>query len=253
MITNKDTNMMIDLIVAAYGDKAFPVDDPKKLAKVMNLWSVMFQDDEPREVLLAVKNCIATLSFPPRVADIKSRIAQSRLNGQMSEMEAWSVIRNAVRGARNGTDANQAFMKLPPILQKCVGNPSQIMAWGGVSIDTFEGVIASNFMRSYRETAKNEAMYNALPKDMQSEQSYLNPTPKEVTMLPEPAPQKTFEERDVEMNIEAQVYRERQGIEANPEYDSKVADFLKPMTDTELKMFEAKKRHEDALRMNSWR
>ena len=72
-------------------------------------------------------------------------------------------------------------------------------------------------------------------------------------MLPEPAPQKTFEERDVEMNIEAQVYRERQGIEANPEYNDKVADFLKPMTDTELKMFEAKKRHEDALRMNSWR
>ena len=53
MITNKDTNMMIDLLVTAYGDKSFPVDDPKKLAKVMNLWSVMFQDDEPKEVLLA--------------------------------------------------------------------------------------------------------------------------------------------------------------------------------------------------------
>ena len=241
MITNKDTNMMIDLIVAAYGDKAFPVDDPKKLAKVMNLWSVMFQDDEPREVLLAVKNCIATQSFPPRVADIKSRIAQSRLDGQMTEMEAWSEVRKAVNDSGSYSDANKAFLALPAILQKCVGTPSMLKAWHQVSIDTFEGVIASNFMRSYRETAKNEAMYNALPKDMQSEQSYLNPTPKEVTMLPEPAPQKSFEER------------ERQGIEANPEYNDKVADFLKPMTDTELKMFEAKKRHEDALRMNSWR
>ena len=253
MITNKDINQIMDLLISAYGDKAYPIDDPQKMVKVSHLWTVMFQDDEPAEVLIAVKSCIATLSFPPKVADIKSRSAQSRMAGQMTEMEAWSAIRDAVRSARNRTDANRVFTELPPILQKCVGTPSQLMAWGGVSTDTFEGVIASNFMRSYRETAKNEAMYNALPKEMQSEQSYLNPTPKEVTMLPEPAPQKTFEERDVEMNIEAQVYREQQGIEANPEYDSKVADFLKPMTDTELKMLEAKKRHEDALRMNSWR
>ena len=253
MITNQDITQIMDLLIAAYGDKAYPIDSPQKMAKTANLWSVMLQDDEPREVLLAVKNCIATLSFPPKIADIKSRIAQSRMAGQMTEMEAWSSIRDAVRSAKNRTEANQAFMKLPLILQKCVGNPSQIIAWCSVSTDTFEGVIASNVQRSYRELARREATFYALPKDMQSEQSYLNPTPKEVTMLPEPAPQKTFEERDVEMNIEAQVYRERQGIEANPEYDSKVADFLKPMTDAELKMFEAKKRHEDALRMNSWR
>lgn len=250
MITNKDTNMMIDLLVSAYGDKAFPVDDPKKLAKVMNLWSVMFQDDEPREVLLAVKNCIATLSFPPRVADIKSRIAQSRLNGQMTEMEAWSVIRNAVRGARNGTDANQAFMKLPPILQKCVGNPSQIMAWGGVSIDTFEGVIASNFMRSYRETAKNEAMYNALPKDMQSEQSYLNPTPKEVTMLPEPAPQKSLDEMEADRVRSEIEYREKYLADKLRASAEKVEQFKKPMTETELKMLEAKERAETKKRQD---
>ena len=252
MISDKDITQIMDLLIAAYGEKAYPT-DPKQMIKVANLWSVMFQDDEPKEVLLAVKNCIATLSFPPRVADIKSRIAQSRLDGQMTEMEAWSEVRKAVNDSGTYSDANKAFLGLPAILQKCVGTPSMLKAWHQVSIDTFEGVIASNFLRSYRETAKNEAMYNALPKDMQSEQSYLNPTPKEVTMLPEPAPQKTFEERDIEMNIEAQVYRERQGIEANPEYGSKVADFLKPMTDTELKMFEAKKRHEDALRMNSWR
>ena len=252
MITGKDISTMMDLLVSAYGEKSFPT-EPKQMTQVANLWSVMFKDDEPEEVLLAVKNCIATLSFPPKVADIKSRIAQSRMAGQMTEMEAWSAIRDAVRSARNRTDANRVFTELPPILQKCVGTPSQIMAWGGVSTDTFEGVIASNIQRSYRELAKREATFYALPKDMQASQSWMIEKQSDVQMLPEPAPQKSFEERDVEMNIEAQVYREQQGIEANPEYNDRVADFLKPMTDAELKMFEAKKRHEEALRMNSWR
>ena len=66
MITNKDMGEIIDLLTAAYGDKAFPVDDPKKMAKVVNLWSVMYQDDSPEEVLISVKDCIATLQFAPR-------------------------------------------------------------------------------------------------------------------------------------------------------------------------------------------
>ena len=253
MITIKDTNMLIDLIVSAYGDKAFPVDDPKKLAKVMNLWSVMFQDDEPREVLLAVKNCIATLQFPPKIADIKARISQSRMAGQMTEMEAWQKIREAVNNSNSRSDANKAYTELPAILKKVVGSPSQLRAWNDCSIDTFEGVIASNVQRSYRELARREATYYALPKDLQSEQSWMVEAPKEVTMLPEPKPQKSFEERQAEMDNEAREYREKQGMTENTDYSDRVADFKKPMTKNELLELEAKKRHEEKKRMNSWR
>lgn len=251
MITGKDISTMMDLLVAAYGDKSFPT-EPKQMAQVANLWSVMFKDDEPEEVLLAVKNCIATLSFPPRIADIKSRIAQSRMEGQLTEMEAWHVIRNAVREASNRTDANKEYTKLPPILQKCVGNPSQLMAWHGVSIDTFEGVISSNVQRSYRELAKNEAMYNALPKDMQSFQSYLNPIPKDVTMLPEPAPQMSYEDRITEMDRQASEYRQRYLSESKVGAD-RISAFQAPMTENELKMLDAKKKHEEAVRLERMR
>ena len=204
----------------------------------------MFRDDEPDEVLIAVKNCIATLTFPPKIADIKQRVAQSRMSGQMTEMEAWSEVRKAVNDSGTYSDANKSFLELPVILQKCVGTPSMLKAWHQVSVDTLEGVIASNFMRSYRETAKNEATWNALPKDLQESQSWLNPEPKEVTMLPEPAPQKSLDEMSDEMDASAREYREKYGISENPEYKGKVADFQKPMNDSERKMFEAKKRHD---------
>ena len=250
MITRENMGEMMELIQAAYGDKAFP-EDPKKLTKVMNLWAVMFQDDEPAEVLFAVKNCIATLSFPPKVADIKSRIAQARLEGQMTEMQAWSEIRKAVKNAGTYSEANEAFTSLPSILRKVVGEPSTLNAWRKVSIDTFEGVIASNTQRSYRELARREAEYYALPKDLQTEQSWLVDEP-EVTMLPEPAPQKSIDEMMVDMDKNADAYREDHAITPNSDYDSKVDAFTKPMTDAEIKLFEAKERRKDKLRMNSW-
>ena len=253
MISNQDTNQMIDLIVSAYGDKAFPVDNPKKLAKVMNLWAVMFRDDDPKEVLIAVKNCISTLQFPPKIADIKSRIAQNRMAGQMTEMEAWIEIRKAVKNATTYKDANEAFISLPKILQKLVGEPSTLVAWNRVSIDTFEGVIASNTQRSYKELAKREAEYYSLPKDLQTEQAWLIAEQKEVTMLPEPKPQKSIDEMMDDMDKNADAYREDHAITPNADYSSRVDAFRKPMTKDELLMHEAKEKRKDKLRMNSWR
>jgi hypothetical protein len=107
-MTQKDINTMMDLLVAAYGEKAFPIDNPKKMAKVSNLWSVMFAEYEPAEVAVAVKDCIATLQFPPKIADIKSRMAQNRLAGQMTEMEAWALIRKAVEESNSRENAVKA-------------------------------------------------------------------------------------------------------------------------------------------------
>ena len=252
MITQKDINAIMDLLVSAFGDKAYP-NDPKQMARVSYLWTVMFQDDDPKEVLVAVKNCIATLQFPPKIADIKARISQSRMAGQMTEMEAWQKIREAVENSYSVSDANRSFNKLSPILKKVVGSPSQLRAWYSCSTDTFEGVIASNVQRSYRELARREATYYALPKDLQTEQSWMVEEPKDVTMLPEPKPQKSFEERQAEMDDEAREYREKQGMTENTDYSDRVSDFKKPMTKNELLELEAKKRHEDKKRMNSWR
>lgn len=195
MITRENIADMMDLLLAAYGDKAFPIDDPEKMTKIVNLWAVMFTDDDPSEVLIAVKDCIATLQFPPKIADIKKRIADNRLEGQMTEMEAWALIRHAVENANSREKAEQIYEGLPPIIQRTVGSASQLRGWRVVEDDQFETVVASNCQRTYRALAQREAGYHALPPDIQKAEAWRLEKPK-MAELPEPEqPQKIAYEK----------------------------------------------------------
>ena len=182
-MTVKDIGAMLDLLEAAYGSTFFK---ETNRGNVVKLWSAMFADDEPAEVAVAVKDCIATLQFPPKIADIKSRMANNRLAGQMTEMEAWAVIRDAVDRAESAKEARQIYDQLPKILQRCVGSPSQLRAWRLVTDEQFETVIASNVQRTYRALAQREAGYHALPSDIQQAESWRLDKPKQAEL---PAPE----------------------------------------------------------------
>jgi len=195
MMTKSDIAQVMDLLTAAYGDKAFS-QDPSQMQKVVNLWSVMFADDDPAEVLIAVKNCISTLQFPPKIADIKHRIAENRMAGQLTEMEAWALIRKAVEDSYSRSEAVTQFERLPKILQRVVGSASQLRAWRTVDDSDFETVTASNCMRTYRTLAQREAGYYALPADMQQAEAWRLPTTtKQPEALPA-APKLSFEKPD---------------------------------------------------------
>ena len=175
MITENDFTEIMNLLLSAYGEKAFPTDNLEKMDKVLHLWTVMFKDDSPEEVLVAIKDCIATLQFPPKIADIKSRISQNRMAGQPSEMEAWAQVYKVVMDVDSVTSARQAFEKLPPISKALVGIPEQLLDWKEADGKTLTTVIASNFMRSYKVKAEREASYHALPADMQKAESWKLP------------------------------------------------------------------------------
>ena len=228
MITKANIRDMMNLLLAAYGDKAFPTDNPEKMAQVFNLWTVMFETDEPMEVATAVKDCIATLQFPPKIADIKSRIAQNRMAGQLTEMEAWTIISNAVERSNSREEAQRIFDSLPKIIQRTVGSASKLRAWRSVEDEQFETVIASNCMRSYRTLAQREAGYYALPADMQKEESWRLDSHQPSLALSEPKPKIEYEKPEWMTEIEKRP--------ANP----KVEAFMKPITEKE------KQRVEDA-------
>lgn len=196
---------MIDLLTAAYGEKAFPLDDAKKMIKVINLWTVMFEADDPLEVAVAVKDCIATLQFPPKIADIKSRISQNRLAGQMTEMEAWALIRDAVERSGSREEAQQIFDQLPMIIQRTVGSPSQLRGWRMIDDEQFETVTASNCMRTYKVLAQREAGYHALPADMQRLESWRIEQPEQAKLPEPPKPKKlAYEKPDWMLRREAE-------------------------------------------------
>lgn len=193
MITQNEMETILDLLVPAYGEQAYPLNNPKKMAKISHLWTVMFQDDDPAEVLVAVKDCIATLQFPPKIADIKSRISQNRMAGQPTEMEAWSLVYKAVMESTTIGKAEKAFFSLPKIAQDLIGMPEHLMDWRETGGNVLTSVVESNFLRNYKIKAEREASYHALPADMQQAESWK--LPKGVEKPPElPKPEMTFDE-----------------------------------------------------------
>jgi hypothetical protein len=57
-----------------------------------DLWAEMFKDDNPQDIVKAVKELICELEFPPTIADVKKRIKQYVDNRRWQEYIAKKAI-----------------------------------------------------------------------------------------------------------------------------------------------------------------
>ena len=203
--------------------------------RVLNAWYPMFRDDPAEEVNRAVIAYICTEKFAPTVAGIKTIMAENRMAGQDTEIQAWQKVRSAIDEATNRIDAGNQYAKLPPLLRKIVGNPGQLISWRKLSEDTLEGVIASNVQRSYRELARREAVYYAIPGQLQAEQTWRIEGPKEELSLPGLVAPKTIDEIIDEANKTAAKHGMQMTDELKEKNADRVAEFLKPVTPAEEK------------------
>lgn len=163
-MTRQETGIIMNILAAAYPWFYAGPDAPNP-EQALNLWAGMF--DEPVElVAAAVKSLIATDSkgYPPHIGAVKSKIRQLTERPQMAPQEAWGLVWRAIQ--RSGYNSREEFDRLPPMLRRLVGTPEQLKAWAQMDADTVQSVIGSNFQRSYRERAKQEAEFRALPSDI---------------------------------------------------------------------------------------
>ena len=236
MMTTEDIGKMLDLLESNYGAKFFDGVDRKN---VISLWSTIFKDDDPSLVLQGVLACINTSPYKPAIADIRIWMAKSQMGGQMTSIEAFNEISKAVDKAYDRESATKLYNGMSPILQTVVGSPSRLISWHNVSDESFQTVIMSAIRESYRELSKREADYYALPKQLQKSEEYLIKEPNPAA-LPEAEIEKSVDEIIAESNQKAAEY----GMQMTPELAQKHADgvaaFLKPMTDDEIKMVEAR-------------
>jgi hypothetical protein len=141
--------------------------DKQTADQMVNLWQYQFRDDSAQTVTAAVMSLIATKhgDWFPQVADVKEAMHRVTQPQEMTEQEAWALVRKAASNSFYGQAAKE-FDKLPPILQRLVGTPNQLRDWGMMDSDTFNTVVASNFQRSYRARVKSDKEYQALPADV---------------------------------------------------------------------------------------
>ena len=159
---------MLDILVvmqAAYPN-FYKGMNQKQADAVLDLWATMFADDPLEVVAMAVKSHIANdkKGFPPHIGAIKEAIIKLRQPDEMTEMEAWALVRKAVGNGIYGSQ--KEFDALPPVLQRLVGSPNQLKDWAMMDEEVVASVVASNFQRSYKARAANERELLALPADV---------------------------------------------------------------------------------------
>ena len=172
-MTEKETLAIMSVLKAAYPN--FYRDMQRTEAQgIVNLWTEMFRDESAEVVAMAVKAFIANdaTGFPPHIGAIKNAIVKLHTHDEMTELEAWELVRKATRNANYG--AKEEFDKLPPVVQRLVGSPNQLREWAMMDSDVLGSVVASNFQRSYRARMENEREYLTLPSDVRNTMARLS-------------------------------------------------------------------------------
>ena len=157
-MTRDETKAILAILKAAYPN--FYKDMERVDAKnIVDLWAVMFAEENAQVVTEAVRALMCTLKFPPTIADVKEKISMIKKPEEMTEMEAWYTVKKAI----GYYDADERFARLPPILQKIVGSPNVLREWALMNSEVVDSVIQSNFMRSYKAKVAQQKEYTMLP------------------------------------------------------------------------------------------
>ena len=158
-MTREETVNIIRVMVDSY-----PNYKPNNLSETVDVWHTMLSDYDYNLVSMALKSYILsdTSGFAPAIGQIVAKMHAITQPQELNEMEAWSLVSKAIRNSiYNSADE---YAKLPPIVQKAVGLPSQLMQWA-IDDSYNESVVSSNFMRCYRIELAREKELSMLPED----------------------------------------------------------------------------------------
>lgn len=148
---------------------AYPNYKPTDMQMTVSLWEDMLKDFTYKQAMLSLKAYIATdrTGFAPSIGAIIQGMPKSDTEEDMNELEAWALVSKALRNGYYGAEAE--FEKLPELVKKAVGNPSNLRNWSQTSIESIENVVQSNFIKTYRTIQKREKEFQALPPSVRLE------------------------------------------------------------------------------------
>ncbi len=167
-MNKRETGMVMAILQAAFPAYYRGLEKADALAAV-NLWEEMFADEDVTTVLSAVKALIATQvdGYPPTVGKVKNKLVKMKYPNQLSEFEAWETVLRAIRNSLYHSD--DEFEKLPEMIRRIVVTPNQLREWAMMDIDSLGSVVASNFMRAYRNRVLEAQEFDMLPEGLRKD------------------------------------------------------------------------------------
>lgn len=161
-MTKNETLQILNILKIAYPTFYKNISKQEAL-DIVDLWSNMFEGDDVLLVINAVKAFIATddKGYPPVIGVIKKKMREISQPRTMSEMEAWQLVKKAA--SNSAYHAKEEFDKLPPTIQKIIGDYRTLKDWGCMDMDKFDTVLQSNFIKFFKINSEKEKEYMALP------------------------------------------------------------------------------------------
>lgn len=163
-MTREETQKLITLIKVYY--PAWTVPD---WTTVINAWQRVLQpySYEAMEQALVMFVTSDVKGFPPSIGQLIAQISKADDAGELTESEAWSMVAKAT--SNSAYEYHDEFAKLPDIVKAAVGSERLLHAWALTEQDTFQTVIHSQFLRSFREVSRKAREFKQLPPDMRRE------------------------------------------------------------------------------------
>ena len=161
-MTREETVKIIRIMVDSY-----PNYKPNNISETVDVWQMMLSDYDYNLVAMALKAYILsdTNGFAPSIGQLVDKIKTLAKPQELNEMEAWSLVSNAIRNS--GYNCEEEYSKLPPLIQKAVGTPSQLRTWA-IDENYNEQVVSSNFIKCYKTVKNHSEEYNKMSSDIKS-------------------------------------------------------------------------------------
>ena len=141
---------------------SYPNYKPNNISETVDVWQMMLSDYDYNLVAMALKAYILsdTSGFAPSIGQLVGKIQTLTKPQELNEMEAWSLVCDAL--SNSAYNYAEEYTKLPPLVQKAVGLPTQLQTWA-LTENLNKDVVGSNFMRCYRIEVERQNEISKMP------------------------------------------------------------------------------------------
>jgi len=163
MATIETAGNMITAMEVAY-PAVYQNMDGRKVEAQIKLWAEMFRDVPDSILEYAVKLYISndTSGFPPSIGKINDIIRESQ-GPELTETEAWEMVKHALRNSCDYESALEEWGKLPEEVRAPIPKATTLIEWSNLPSDTVNTSVAARYCRSYTEKRRREREIQALP------------------------------------------------------------------------------------------
>lgn len=171
-MTRDETVKIIRIMVDSY-----PNYKPSNLSETVDVWNMVLKEYSYQQISTALKAFILsdTSGFAPSIGQLVNIVTMTSGEQVPNELEAWGMVSKALKNGYYG--AEEEFAKLPSLVQKAIGQPSQLRQWAQTNIESVENVIQSNFIKTYRTLAKRSYDVSKMPVEVQKMIESNSPVP----------------------------------------------------------------------------